>query len=400
MQRLYDDDSHLREFSASVTATRERDDALWVSLDRTAFYPGGGGQPPDRGWIAGQGILDVAEWDGDVWHRIPSAPEAGLCVACEIDWPRRFDLMQQHTGQHILSRAFVEQAGADTKSFHLGQERVTIDIDHPGPDTALLERVELRANGIVWEDREVVTHVVSIEEARRFPLRKAPDVEGEVRVVEVEGFDWSACGGTHVRRTGQVGTVAILSTERYKGGVRVAFVAGGRVLRRLRKAGDLLRSACLEFTSGEEDLLHAVRRLKQDRERMERSLKPLVRDALEREAKTLAAGAPRGARGPVVARHFPGRDPEEAGQLAAFLAGCGAIALIVSGEETPRAHFSAPAGTMSMGALLGEICGRHGGRGGGRPESAQGTIPREQVEAALRAAESAAMAGMEKGAAP
>jgi alanyl-tRNA synthetase len=307
--------------------------------------------------------------------------------------------MQQHTGQHILSRAFVEIAGADTRSFHLGEEVVTIDVDHSGLEASVLHRVEERANEAVWEDRPVVTHRVTREEAGRFPLRKAPDVEGMVRVVEVSDYDWSACGGTHVARSGEVGMLLLLGTERYKGGTRVSFVAGGRALRRSRRASELLRRVCLEFTAGEADLLKAIERLKTDREHLDRRLKPLLRNALEREAEELLGSAPVGVYGPVVAFYDPGRSAEELGHLAGLLASRGGTALLIGGEETPRAHFSAPAGTISMGTLLGDICRRHGGRGGGRAESAQGTIPRESVEAALVEARETAMAGRAKGAA-
>ncbi len=390
---LYYDDSHLRAFTATVAGVRDQDGGLRVALDQTAFYPGGGGQPCDLGTIGTRAVLDVAENEGEIWHRIDGAVTPGDRVECALDWTRRFDHMQSHTGQHILSRAFVEVAKADTRSFHLGEEAVTIDVDLAAPGSDLLRRVEDRANQIVWEDREVLTHVVPLDEALRFPLRKPPDVEGPVRVVEVAAYDWSACGGTHVHRSGEVGLISILGTEKYKGGTRVAFVTGSRALTRLRGAGDLLRRICLEFTSGEADLLSAVARLKESHGRLDRRLKPLLKESLEREAARLIADAPRGPHGPVVALHAPERPPEEAGLLAGLIAAQGGIALFICGDETPRAHFSAPPGTMSMGALLGAICKRHGGRGGGRPESAQGTIPREAVPEALREARDAAIAG-------
>jgi len=396
-RRLYYEDSHLRAFEAVVQAVEERDGSLWASLDRTAFYPGGGGQPPDRGTIGGRAVTEVSESQGRIWHRVDGSLASGSTVPSEIDWPRRFDHMQQHTGQHILSRAFVELASTDTRSFHMGEDEVTIDVDHAGPAEDLLRAVEERASTIVWEDREVTTHVVSREEALRFPLRKPPDVEGPVRVVEIGAYDWSACGGTHVRRSGEVGLIAILGTERYKGGTRVSFVAGGRALRRLRQKGDILREACLEFTAGEADLLRAVRRLKEERTSLDRRLKPLLRESLEREAARLLEEAPRGAHGPVVARTLAERDPDEVGLLAGMISGLGGIALLMSGGPSPRAHFCAPAGTISVGPLLGEICRRHGGRGGGRPESAQGTIPGDRVEAALREALGAALGSHEKG---
>ena len=396
-RRLYHEDSTIRDFEGTVLHSIERDGATWVELDRTAFYPGGGGQPADRGRLDALSVVDVSEDEGRVWHRVEGALAPGSRVEASVDWARRFDHMQQHTGQHILSQAFIAVAGAETRSFHLGEEEVSIDVAHPGLDPEMLRSVEERANEVVWEDREILIHEVPREEIGRFPLRKLPAVEGIVRVVEVQGFDWSACGGTHVRRTGQVGIVAILSTEKYKGGTRVAFVCGGRALRRQRDRARLLRELSLAFTAGESDLPKAVARLKEERERLDKRLKTLLSSELTREAAALIEAAPRGLRGPVVARHFPDRDSGEIGALASLIAGRGAIALLASGGETPRAHFSAPAGTISVGDLLGRLCREYGGKGGGRPESAQGAIPAHALEAALDAARAAALAGAQEG---
>ena len=394
---LYREDSTIRDFEGTVLDSIERDGATWVELDRTAFYPGGGGQPADRGRLDALPVVDVSEEEGRVWHRVEGALAPGSRVEGSVDWARRFDHMQQHTGQHILSQAFIAVAGAETRSFHLGEEEVSIDVAHPGLDPGMLRSVEERANEVVWEDREILIHEVPREEIGRFPLRKLPAVEGIVRVVEVHGFDWSACGGTHVRRTGQVGIVAILSTEKYKGGTRVAFVCGGRALRRQRDRAHLLRELSLAFTAGEGDLPKAVARLKEERDRLDKRLKTLLASELVREAAALIEAAPRGLRGPVVARHFPDRDSGEIGALASLIAGRGAIALLAAGGETPRAHFSAPAGTISVGDLLGRLCREYGGKGGGRPESAQGAFPAHALEAALDAARAAALAGAQEG---
>jgi alanyl-tRNA synthetase len=395
-RRLYYDDSLLRSFEASVTAVRERGGAPEAALEATAFYPGGGGQPPDRGSLASSAVLDVLEEDGVVWHRLDKPVAPGAHVPAALDWARRFDLMQQHTGQHILSRAFVEVARADTKSFHLGDAIVTIDVEHAGPSPELLAQVEARANEIVWEDRPVTTRWTTIEEALRLPLRKPPDVEGAVRIVEVDGFDWSACGGTHVARTGQVGLVHVVGTEKYKGGFRISFLCGGRVLRRLREAGTLLRGLALEFTSGEADLPRAVARLKEERGALERRLKPLLKEALDREAAGLAEAAPTGACGVVVAVYFADRDAGELGPLAAGVVTRGGVALFLAtepGSSVARAHFAAPQGTISVGALLGALARRHGGKGGGRPESAQGSFPADRVPLVVQEARNAALTG-------
>jgi len=394
---LYDEDSTIRDFEGTVLHSVERDGATWIELDQTAFYAAGGGQPADRGLIDAIPVVDVSEEDGRVWHRVEGSVATGTRVQGSLDWARRFDHMQQHTGQHILSQAFLAVAGAETRSFHLGAEEVSIDVAHPGPDADILRNVEDRANEVVWEDREILVHRVPREDVGRFPLRKLPAVEGLVRVVEVRGFDWSACGGTHVGRAGQVGMVVVLSAEKYKGGTRVAFVCGGRALRRQRERARLLRELSLAFTAGEGDLPSAVARLKAERERLDRRLKPLLLSELTREAAALIEAAPKGPCGPVVAWHFPDRDSGEIGTLASLIAGRGAIALLLAGGETPRAHFSAPAGTMSVGDLLGRLCREYGGKGGGRPESAQGAIPAHVSGAALDAARAAALAGTQEG---
>ena len=399
-RRLYYEDSQRDRFEAVVLSARPEGPATTVVLDATAFYPGGGGQPADRGQLGDRAVLDVGAEGDVVWHRLDGAIAEGARVEGRLDWQRRFDHMQQHTGQHILSQAFIEAAKAETRSFHLGEEIVTIDVAHPGPDADLLRRVEDLANRVVWEDRPVVTHVVPPERARDYPLRKSPDVVGDVRIVEVEKFDWSACGGTHVARSGQVGMIAIVGTERYKGGTRIAFVCGGRALKRLRDAGQILRGLCLEFTSGEADLPRAVARLKGERSKLEGRLKPLLAESLAREAESLLGRAERGAGAPVVAGWFPERDPSETAALAAQITARGGVALLVAGKDDSgmaRAHFSAPKGTISVGAILTELCRAYGAKGGGRPEAAQGAIPADRAQEAIEAARRAALAGTSHG---
>jgi alanyl-tRNA synthetase len=394
--RLYYDDPMIRTFETTVVARRDGAGGPEVALAATAFYPGGGGQPHDSGVLGGRTVTETTEEGDLVWHRLDAPLASEGAVRGELDWARRFDHMQQHTGQHILSRAFVEVARADTKSFHLGDAVVTIDVDHAGPPPDLLERVEARANEVVWEDRPVTTQWTTREEAERLPLRKPPDVEGAVRIVEVTGFDWSACGGTHVARTGQVGLIHLLGGERYKQGTRISFLCGERARRRLRDAGSLLRGLALEFTAGEADLPRAVARLKEERTALERRLKPLLREALDREAAALVEAAPRGAAGAVVKALFDGRDPAELGPLASGIAARGGIALLAAVPAPPepaRAQFASPQGTIPMGTLLGALCRRHGGKGGGRPETAQGSFPAERVAQALDDARAAALAG-------
>src|SRR5215813_15505359 len=236
-ERLYYTDSGLLEFTASVIEVRETPDATHMILDRTAFYPTGGGQPNDTGSINGTEIIDVADGEAGtiihIAHRtagVSSNLLVGKTVECRIDAARRLDHMQQHSGQHILSQAFVQACGAETRSFHLGSQTSTIDIELQTPTIELMRAAEDIANSVVFEDRPMRVHIVNEDEASRLPLRKESAVKGDIRVIEIENFDWSPCGGTHAARTGQIGLIAIRSFERAKKMTRVEFVCGGRAL--------------------------------------------------------------------------------------------------------------------------------------------------------------------------
>jgi alanyl-tRNA synthetase len=231
-ERLYYRESFLRQFEAQILDVREMKGQFQVLLDRTAFYPTGGGQPNDVGTLNEVEVVDVIEREdtGEVVH-VTSAAVQGRSAVGKIDWTRRFDHMQQHTGQHILSAAFVQACEAPTVGFHLGVETSTIDLRTNLTLPDHLEKVVRLANQVIFEDREVAVLNVSREEAVAMHLRKESDREGVLRIIEVPGFDRTPCGGTHVTRTGQIGLLATRKVERYKQGWRVEFVCGGRALR-------------------------------------------------------------------------------------------------------------------------------------------------------------------------
>ncbi|HEY3247177.1 MAG TPA: alanyl-tRNA editing protein, partial [bacterium] len=231
-ERLYYADSFLREFDATVLEVRERGGRPAIILDRTAFYPTSGGQPHDLGRLDGAEITEVFDEDGTILHLADRALEGR--VHGTIDWPRRFDHMQQHTGQHILSQAFLRVLRAGTRSVHFGADVCTLDLDIAdlGPDEA--GRVEDAADAIIFEDRPVVVREVDEAELPHLGLRRPAKKRGRVRIVEVQDFDVSACGGTHVRRTGEIGLIAMRRWERFKGGVRIEFFCGQRALREHR----------------------------------------------------------------------------------------------------------------------------------------------------------------------
>src|SRR4051812_19159587 len=245
-ERLYYDDPALCEFDATVRRAEPRGDGVGVWLDRTAFYPTSGGQPFDVGTLGADPVVGVEEDEsGDIVHLLHARavpPQPGTAAHGVVDWARRFDHMQQHTGQHVLSAVIEHLFKARTVSFHLGAAAATIDLDRE-LTVVQIARGELDANRVVWDDRPVTIRYVSEEQARALPLRKEPARTGVLRLIDIADVDLSACGGTHVARTGAIGQIAVASWERFKGGQRLEFVCGGRALARHAQLRDTIASS-------------------------------------------------------------------------------------------------------------------------------------------------------------
>ncbi|HKO97923.1 MAG TPA: DHHA1 domain-containing protein [Pyrinomonadaceae bacterium] len=407
-ERLYYNDSHLIEFEARVIDATERVSG-WtaVTLDRTAFYPTGGGQPSDTGTLNGTRVVEcIDDENNGVLHVMQGlAPEIGSTVRGRVDWSRRLDHMQQHTGQHILSQALVTLFNAPTKSFRVMEESCEIDVDLANLTTEVIERAVELANNIIWEDRPITIRTVTPEEAAQLPLRKDPAREGELRLIEIEGFDLTPCGGTHAYRTGEIGMIAVRHWERAKGLTRIEFVAGTRALADYRRANKTARAVAALYSSARDDaakltarvldenkeLHRRVRVLEEIASRVEadeliRESSPTVRDAKptvsEDETDHLRSSSPtvrEGAEEPrddrVITRIFDGRDAESLKHLAqALIAHPHTIALLGSREkDAARVVFARSADAAGdMNALIREACVLLDGRGGGRPDMAQG----------------------------
>ena len=252
-ERLYYTDSYLRDFTARVIDTSG--DGLVLYLDRTAFYPTSGGQPFDLGTIAGVAVTDVADEDDRIAHRVAAPVTAGP-VACVIDWARRFDHMQQHTGQHLLSAAFEELFHLKTVSFHMGADSSTIDLEGGAVDPRVLADTERRVNQLIYENRPVAVQFQHSTEAEG--LRKPSDREGTLRIVSIEGMDRSACGGTHVRATGEIGVVLLRKVEKVRQTSRVEFLCGGRAVRRARADYEALSRAAQLFSAPLDEVPNVV----------------------------------------------------------------------------------------------------------------------------------------------
>jgi len=387
-ERLYYDDPFLLSFQAHVVERRQVEDRPALVLDRSAFYPSSGGQLHDLGTIDGVPVLDVYEEDGDVLHVLAAEVPAGT-VQGQVQWQRRFDSMQQHTGQHILSQAFVELSGAETVSARLGAEYSTIDLDRIGLTAEELTAVEDRANAIVFEDRPVIARFVTRAELAGIPLRKPPEDYARIRVVEVEGYDWSTCGGTHCQRTGQVGTIRITHTERRGEETRITFLCGWRALRNAQWKHDLLAEIGAFFSVGFADLPGTVSRLAAAEQEARKALEKARQRLLEYEAGELYRQGEQVGPARVVRAILEGRSLEEARLLArAVAAQRSGVALLGLRGEDGRLCFARAEGLpWDMGALVREAAGVLGGRGGGRPHEAQGGGPEAgRLEEALELA--------------
>src|SRR5260221_5607275 len=289
-ERLYYQDSRLLEFDARVVSLSELDDGqITVTLDRTAFYPTGGGQPTDTGTLGDARVVDCIDAEDDgVMHVIQGpAPEVGDTVRGKVDWLRRLDHLQQHTGQHILSAAFVKLFEAPTRSFRVLEHECEIDVALNNPTNEKIEQAVDLANQIIWENRPMTIRQVTAEQAVTLPLRKEPSREGELRVIEIDDFDLTPCGGTHARSTSEVGVIAVRSWERAKGLTRIQFIAGVRVLADYRKANRTARDVAALFSAGREDSPAHVSKLVEESKKLRRRVSELEEIACRVEAEEL-----------------------------------------------------------------------------------------------------------------
>jgi len=388
-ERLYYTDCYLREFEARVLRSEPAANGFKVYLDRTAFYPASGGQPTDLGTLAGLEVLEAVDEGEEIAHLLRQAPE-GESVTGKIAWPRRFDHMQQHTGQHILSAAFEKVGDYKTVSFHLGEESSSIDLDSDRLGSKQFEEAEDAANQVLFEDRPVRISFQPAEEAGRMDLRKPTSREGDIRLIEVEGFDLSACGGTHVNRTGAVGLILVRKVERMKGSTRVEFLCGGRALRQARRDFKVLSEAALLFSAAPETLPELIAKQNQELREEARGREKLLERLAEFQARELWQAAPVVGGRRVVRQVFPAEEAPQVKMLAHALAKLpGAVALLgVKGQPTKLFFAQTPGGTSEMGAVLKQTVTKFGGKGGGGRDFAQGGgLEESRLEEALAWAE-------------
>jgi alanyl-tRNA synthetase len=385
-KHLYYDDSYRTEFSAKIQERVIIGGKPAVILDETIFYPESGGQPCDAGLLGGIRVERVEEDDsGNILHILSSPLDESIgTVTGTIDWDRRFDHMQQHTGQHVLSQAFIAVAGAATLSFHLGQETSTIDVSLPNATASILRKVEDLATRIGFEDRPVQVLNVPREELAALGIRKESRREGMIRVIDVDGFDRSACGGTHVRRTGEIGMIFILGNERYKGGTRIEFVCGYRALTEFRNDHATLGELSKLYSSTPHELPILCEKLQAEHSSLVRDKRKQEEELLAFEARDLVLGAKRTGALAVVRRIYPDRKIETLKILAQKAASHPGMVILLGASQDAAQIVVARSQDVGgdCGAIIREVTGKLGGRGGGRPELAQaGGIDAAALEA-------------------
>ncbi|MEO0323461.1 MAG: alanine--tRNA ligase-related protein [Myxococcota bacterium] len=388
-ERLELDAPHLLAFEAVVRRAESTDEGAVLVLDRSAFYPEGGGQLADQGVLyAGDAevrVLDVQRHGDSVLHHTDAALAPGTRVRGHIDRPRRLEHMALHTGQHLLSRAFLDIARATTRSARLGSHAATLDLERKRIPDRLLRSIEERVNEVVDDDRPIHVRTVAQEAAPGLGLRRSPKVDGPVRIVEVEGFDRTPCGGTHCTRTAQVGPVKILEVHAHRGGLRVTFAAGRRARRVLFEESDALRGLAARFSCAPEDVPGGVAKL----EGKLRESRESLRVAREGWAAALATRLAQTPEDPLV-RLLEDLDREALRALASGLTreGGRVVALAApEGDDLAVVLARGPGASLDCGAVLRALTKELGGGGGGRPERAEGRLPRNgSFEAQLRRA--------------
>ena len=378
-EKLYYNDPFLKDFTATVLSCEETKGGYQVVLDRTAFYPEGGGQPADHGTLGGIAVTDVHEKDGVVFHTCEKTVEIGKSVSCSIDWARRFDHMQQHSGEHIISGILCADYHCDNVGFHLGADTVTIDYNADISWEQALD-AERKANEVIWSDRAVEVTYPDADALEALDYRSKKELTGQVRIVTFPEADCCACCGTHVLRAGQVGLVKVLSCQKFREGVRIEILCGQRALSYLGKTYDQAKAIGQKLSVKPQDTLAAVERLEAElsaaKYRMA-ELETAVFEAIARENE---------GKGDVVLFQSPMRGDSVRRLADAVAHASGGLACVFAGEDGQYSYAMVQADAEDISALVKEMNTTLNGRGGGRNGFAQGSVQTDKasIEAFFR----------------
>lgn len=377
-EKLYYQNQYERSFSARVLSCEAGEGHWRVALDRTAFYPEGGGQPGDRGVLGGVEVADTQEKDGVTVHLCAGPLEPGAAVTGEIDWARRFDFMQQHSGEHIFSGLVHSRFGYENVGFHLGAETTAIDFSGEIGWEELIE-LERAANGIIWQNVPVEVSWPDAEELARLDYRSKKELHGDVRIVSVPGTDVCACCGTHVARTGEIGLIKIISAQKLRGGTRAELLCGARAYGYAARVSEQNRKISALLSAKPEETAAAVRRVLNELESAQYRLYGCEEQLFQALARESAGHEP---------VFFDGLGADGLRRLATVLAEHGGgRAAVFSGADGEGYKYAVIRPAAELGALVKELNAALRGRGGGRPPLAQGSVQaaRDEIKAFFRA---------------
>ncbi|MCC2440275.1 alanyl-tRNA editing protein [Bacillus paranthracis] len=375
-QKLYYTDAYKQDFTTKVIKQDyDKDGNLYVILNETAFYPTGGGQPHDTGTLNGIAVLGVEEVDEEIHHFIAEQLHTEE-VEGKINWERRFDHMQQHAAQHILSASFWDHFNIPTIGFHLGRETVTIDLETENLHTETVEKAVQIANNIVFENHPILIKWMNLEEAKTLPLRKEPTMTENIRVVMIENFDYNGCGGTHPKRTGEVGPIHVLGWERNKGSIRLTFIAGWRTLKLMGQQQQIMKDVSKQLNSSEADIPVKVAQLLTSQKETEKAMQTMNEKLLYAEANELLQQPTKIHAGILISKVFTNRSMQEIAKLSTIITEQQEHAItyfVIENEDKLQCILACgKTVTLDMNALLKDALPAIEGKGGGNKKSARG----------------------------
>ncbi|WP_159431440.1 alanyl-tRNA editing protein [Caloramator proteoclasticus] len=370
MQKLYYENPYIFEWEAKVVNQREKDNFYIVELSTTSFYPEGGGQPRDYGTIDGIEVVDLFEENDTIYHVVNKKIEKNT-VKCKIDFERRFDHMQNHTGQHLLSSIFIELYNAPTNSFHLGDDYVSIDVGLENITDEMVKRVEDRVNELIFKDIQVKSYILDYDEAKKLPLRKLPPTDVDIRIVEIDGIDYSPCCGTHVRNLGEIGMVKILKTEKYKNMTRVYFKCGRRLLKDFQEKNSIINNLNKKLSVPQNEILVKI-------DLMQNEIKNLSKEFnLQREINSeyIAKDLINKCEGDIISKVYEDKLFDEIQMIANKISSLCSKVVILSSIPDKKVILTHNGNIkINCGQIFKEILPNFNGRGGGGPKFAQGSF--------------------------
>lgn len=370
-QKLYYDSAYLKQWGTTVTETIEKPDGHYVLLEETAFYPYGGGQPCDLGYIEGIPVLDVIKEDDLILHKLESIPEAKE-VTCEIDWNRRFDHMQQHSGQHLLSAVSLDLYQATTLSFHLGTDYCTIDVEARELSANELDAIEREVNLRIYQNHPILSYWVSEEEMKSLNLVKQPKVTDNIRIVEIKEVEYNACGGTHVSATGEIGMIKLLKTEKQKGNIRIYFKCGFRALAEFNDSQQILGALSTKFKTAKDEIMERIVKWEQEQKELQAEVAILKEQNNEFIAEQLLDGNDDG----VVTYIFNDKSLKELQSLASKITSKSeSYVLLATSLENKVVLAHNNSSSQSCGAFFKSHLTPFNGKGGGSEKMAQAGFP-------------------------